>query len=219
MRVSQTLAALLLAAVLSQAAPPVVTVPAEVAGEVAAFVVVKADVKDGKSAKFVAVDPGLSVFPAGLLADPYVTVVVGQKAGRYRIICYSGNADGPSDPVTVTVVIGGARPSDPPVVTPPDKPSDPPTPADVYYFAVVRPDQATKDVADAMRLPAWDEVRKAGHTVKDFPVSELPGGLSRPATLPAVIVLKQNADGRTWTDTKQNKPMPTTNDAIRSLIK
>lgn len=217
------LACLLAGVAVAFAAPPTLTLPAEVAGEVAAFVTVKAAVTgDAKGVKYVPVDPGLSVFPSELLADKTVTVVVASKAGRYRVLAYSGNADGPSEPAMTTVVIGGAKPSDPPVVTPPpDKPTDPPAdkPADVYYFAVVRSDQATKEIADAMRLPAWDELRAKGHVVKDIPVSELPSGLSRPATLPAVIVLKQNADGKTWTDTKQNKPMPTTNDAVRSLIK
>lgn len=201
------------------AAPPVVTVPAEVTGEVGSFVAVRATVKDGKAVKFVAVDAGLNLFPADLLADKTATVVTSAKAGRYRILVYSGNADGPSEPAMTTVVIGDGKPADP-VKPPPAKPEPPVVaPAAVYYFAVVRPDQATKDVADAMRLAAWDELRKAGHLVKDIPVSELPSGLSLPATLPAVIVLRQNPDGKTWTDTKQNKPMPTTNDAIRSLTK
>jgi hypothetical protein len=212
--VQASLLSVLVTAVLSQAAPPVVTVPAEVTGDVAAFVVVRAEVKDGKAAKFVAVDPGLSVFPPGLLADPFVTVVVGQRAGRYRILCYSGNADGPSEPVTVTVVIGGGAA---PIIDP-VKP-DPVKPADVYYFAVVRPDQNTQEFESLMRLPAWDEVRKTGHLVKDIPISELPTGIDRPATLPAVVILRRNADGKTWTDLKRNKPMPRTDDAIRGLIR
>lgn len=57
------------------AAPPVVTVPAEVTGDVGDFVAVKAAVKDGKAVKFVQIDAGLKVFPPGMLLDPTATVV------------------------------------------------------------------------------------------------------------------------------------------------
>jgi len=210
--------ACLLAAAVATAAPPVVTVPAEVAGDVSAFVVVKAEVKDGKSAKFVPIDSGLSVFPSGLLSDPMVTVVVGQKPGRYRILCYSGNADGPSEPVVVTVVIGGGGP---PVVDPvkPDPPKpDKPAPAEVFYFAVVgAAGPVLPAVATSLKLPAWDELRKAGHVVNYVPVNELSDGLPRPGMLPVVMVLKK--DGSKWVDTGSNKPLPTTDEQIRSLIK
>ena len=201
----------MLSAALATAAPPVVTVPPEVSGEVAAFVVVKAEVKEAKAVKFVPLDGGLSVFPSGLLADPTVTVVVAQKSGRYRILCYSGNADGPSEPVTVTVVIGGAKEPDP--VKP-----DPVKPATVYYFAVVGAEgPVSPAVAAVMKLPAWDELRKAGHVVNYIPANELSSGLTRPLSLPAVMVLKK--DGAAWVDTGSNKPLPTNDDAIRSLIK
>lgn len=109
------------------AAPPVVTVPKEIAGDVGDFVAVKAEVQDGKAVKFVPLDSGLKLFPAGLLSDPTATVVTSAKPGRYRILCYSGNADGPSDPVTVTVVIGGAVKPDPvkPDPVKPDESSSP----------------------------------------------------------------------------------------------
>lgn len=216
MRVQALISAVLLSAVVAQAAPPVVTVPAEVAGDVSAFVVVKADVKDGKSAKFVPIDSGLSVFPSGLLSDPMVTVVVGQKPGRYRILCYSGNADGPSEPVTVTVVIGGAKPEDP-VKPDPPKP-DKPTPAEVYYFAVVgAAGPVLPAVATSLKLPAWDELRRAGHVVNYVPVNELSDGLPRPGMLPVVMMLKK--DGSKWVDTGSNKPLPTTDEQVRGLLK
>jgi hypothetical protein len=201
-----------IAATLATAAPPVVTVPAEVTGEVAAFVVVKAEVKEARAVKFVPLDGGLSVFPSGLLADPTVTVVVAQKSGRYRILCYSGNADGPSEPVTVTVVISGAAEPDKPV-----KP-DPVKPAVVYYFAVVGAEgPVSPAVAAVMKLPAWDELRKLGHVVNYIPANELSSGLTRPLSLPAVMILKK--DGAAWVDTGANKPLPTNDESIRGLLK
>ncbi len=188
MRVSAALLWLLAAAVVAQAAPPVVTLPPEVTGDVAAFVVVKATVKDGKSAKFVPIDSGLSVFPAGLLADPFATVVVGQKAGRYRILCYSGNADGPSEPVMVTVVIGGAKPE-------PDKP-DPVKPDVVKaerVAVVVIEETLSRTVKQAEQLNAlrkWCE--SGGHTLfvldKDDPAASKNGYLPYAKELPAVLV-------------------------------
>jgi len=196
------------------AAPPVVTVPKEIAGDVGDFVAVKAEVQDGKSVKFVPLDAGLKLFPAGLLSDPTATVVTSAKAGRYRILCYSGNVDGPSDPVTVTVVIGGSTPIVDPVKPDPVKPE----PTAVFYFAVVGPSgPVAPATADAMKLPAWDELRKAGHQVNYIPVHELNPDLPRPKSLPEVMVLKKSGDK--WTDTGSNKPLPTTDEQVRGLLK
>jgi len=211
-----TMILLLFVAAAAQAAPPVVTVPAEVTGEVAAFVTVKAAVTDAKAVKFVPLDSGLSVFPSGLLSDPTVTVVVAQQAGRFRILCYSGNADGPSEPAVTTVVIGGATA---PVIDPkePD-PVVPPTTS--LYFAVVRPNgPVAPATAAALRLPAWDSLRAAGHLMKDFEVGKLPTGVPVPSTVPAVVTLKRNADGTTWTVLDGSKPLPTSNDQVKDLLK
>lgn len=106
-------------------APPVVTLPKEVTGEPAAFIVVRAEC-DAPAVKFHAIDAGLNVFPSGLLSDPLATVVTSARPGRFRLLAYSGNADGPSEPVVVTVVVGNAPPQpDPPG---PDPEPDPPKP-------------------------------------------------------------------------------------------
>lgn len=203
------------------AAPPVVKVPDSVPGEVSAFVVVRAEVKDGKGAKFVPLDAGLSVFPPGLLSDPDVTVVVAAKAGKYRLLVYSGNQDGASDPAYTTVVIGGGGApigGNPPPVKP-DEPKDPPAEGGKFFFVLVRPDGPVPPaVAASVRLGAWDEVRKGGHQMKDYPVSELPKGIERPATLPAVVVLRVAADGKSSSAVK-TVPLPTTDEAVKELLK
>jgi hypothetical protein len=117
----RTLALLLVLCSTAFAAPPVVRLPSEVNGEPAAFIVVRAEC-DAPSVKFYAIDPGLNVFPSGLLSDPLATVVTSARPGQFRLLAYSGNGDGPSEPVVVTVVVGGA----PPVVEP-DKPAPDPT--------------------------------------------------------------------------------------------
>lgn len=105
-------------------------VPAEVRGEVAAFITVVAET-DGKSVKFVPLDAGLSVFPAGLLANPKATVVTSARPGSYRLLSYTAKGDVPSEPQTTLVVIGGQ-----PIPPKPPEPFVPVPPA---------PDDVTKD--------------------------------------------------------------------------
>ncbi len=97
--------------------------PAEVRGEVAAFVTVLADTSN-KQVKFYPLDAGLSVFPAALLANPKATVVVAAKSGTYRLLAYTAAGDVPSDPQICKVVIGNGKPDDvkpPPPPPPPDQ--------------------------------------------------------------------------------------------------
>lgn len=140
---------LLLAAPLF-AAPPVVKVPAEVRGEPAAFIVVRADT-DAAAVKFYAVDPGLNVFPSGLLSDPYATVVTSARPGRFRLLAFSGNADGPSDPVEVLIVIGqpgpGPGPTPPPGPEPEPDPTPVPTPGKRSVAIVWESSESTPEIA------------------------------------------------------------------------
>lgn len=220
MRVQAALAWLLAAAALATAAPPTVTLPETVSGEPAAFVVVKAKIDGATAAKFVALDPGLSVFPGGLLKAEDTTVVVAQKAGRYRVLCYSGNADGPSEPAVTTVVIGGA--TVPPIGA--DPPKGPPAqPAKKYHFMLVYPSDVgvPADVRRSHALPAWADIEKAGHTygvlsyfaLKPDAQAKLSG-----KPLPLVAVWEHTAGGKmALTDT--TKPLPADDSQVRELIK
>lgn len=154
----------LCSAAVAAAAPPVVTVPAEVAGDVGQFVAVRATVTEAKVVKFVPLDSGLNVFPADLLSDKTATVVTAGKSGRYRVLCYSGNVDGPSDPVTVIVVIGGAAPIVDPVKPDPVKP-EPANKAERVAVVVVE-ESAQRTVKQAEQLAAlrkWSDA--GGHTL------------------------------------------------------
>jgi hypothetical protein len=128
----RTLALLLVLCSTAFAAPPVVRLPSEVKGDVGSFIAVSAEC-DAPSVAFYAIDAGINLFPPRLLADPKTTVVTSAKAGRYRILAYSGNGDGPSEPVVVTVVVGGAPPI-PPGPNPPE-PDPQPTPPNLTGFA------------------------------------------------------------------------------------
>jgi hypothetical protein len=180
------------------AAPPVVTVPAEVTGEVGSFVAVRASVTEAKVVKFLPLDAGLNVFPADLLSDKTATVVTSARPGKYRILCYSGNADGPSEPATVTIVIGGGTP---PVVDP-VKPDPKPDVAKAERVAVVVVEESQartvahgKAIAD---LRKW--VEGSGHTLfvvdKDDPAASRNGYLPLVKKLPGVIVFDRNGGGK-----------------------
>lgn len=181
------------------AAPPALTLPPEIPGEPVAFVEVRAKT-DGKWVRYVTLDAGLAVFPSSLLSDKTVTVVVAAKPGRYRILAYTGNDDGGAEAIT-TLVIGGAT------QPPPDKPVDPPPPdkpppATKGYFLVVRPNgPASPEFAAAMALPEWDELRKAGHLVKDMTLDEAMRFYKPPALtkLPFVVTLSQTSPAKVLT--------------------
>ena len=94
-----------------------VELPAEIRGEVGSFIAVRPKT-DGKLVRYYSLDAGLNSFPAELLSDPTATVVTAPRAGRYRLLAYTALGDRPSDPVIVTIVVGGAAPPTPPVPTP-----------------------------------------------------------------------------------------------------
>lgn len=109
------------------------------------------------------------------------------------------------------------------VDVPPVKPGEPPTPipfSDKFYFVVIREDGPVDPaVAQALRLPEWDELRKAGHQMKDYPAKSLPVGLKAPATLPTLITLRISEDGKKSRIVGEPQPLPTTADAVRNLLK
>ncbi len=105
---------------------PPVDIPSEVKGDVGSFITVTGKT-EGVTVRFVALDPGLSVFPPNLLTDKKSTVVVAAKSGRYRLLAYSSIKDDPTEPFVVTVVVGDPPPVVPvnPIVPPDIKPNEP----------------------------------------------------------------------------------------------
>lgn len=101
--------------------------PAEVKGEPADFITVPAET-NGKDVKWVALDVGLKVFPSSLLKDSKTAVVTAQKPGKYRLLAYTSDEKGPSEPAITTVVVAGVEPPTPPVPPVPPTPPTPPTP-------------------------------------------------------------------------------------------
>jgi hypothetical protein len=110
----------------SQSPKPEILLPDTVPAQAGVFVPITA-VTAGETVKFVALDPGLSVFPSNLLSDKKTTVVVAIKEGRYRVLAYTSINNQPSNPAYTTVVVGDVGPIPPPVPPPGPGPM-PPTP-------------------------------------------------------------------------------------------
>lgn len=105
-------------------------------------------------------------------------------------------------------------------VTPPDPPPPGPVvPAPPYYFQIVRPDgPASPAFTAVMRDPAWGVLRAAGHSVRDYTLTEfaragytLPGG----TLLPTVVTLKVAPDRKSSTIVVPARPLPAAADILK----
>lgn len=118
---------LLLGATL-QAAPPTIQAPEQIYTQVGewAFLTVTTD---GKGVKCI-VPKGVSQFPSGKLKDPNEMGFRATKVDTYTIVLYTGNADGPSEPKYITLVVGHAPipPTPGPIVPDPKTPDTPVVP-------------------------------------------------------------------------------------------
>ena len=121
----------------SQAPKPELLLPDTIPAQVGVFVPITA-VTAGETVRFVALDPGLSVFPSNLLSDKKSTVVVAIKEGRYRILAYTSINNQPSNPAFTTLVVGDVGPlppnpnPNPPGPMPPNPGPKPPQPDDPF---------------------------------------------------------------------------------------
>lgn len=208
--------ALLLAASVTLAAPPKLDLPAEVrpAGDYARFT----PETDAASVVYVGLS-GVDAFPSEELRDPrrFLLPVRGLPAGRYRFAAVAAGKTGEQVRADFAVVVGPGTPTDPPTDPPVDPPVPPPA---VFYFAVVRPDGPADPAFTAvMADPGWAVLRAAGHSVKDFTLTDARTRLKMtvPAgtPLPAVVTLRV-AGGRS-VEVRQAVPLPTTTDGIRRL--
>jgi len=149
-------AALLLLAV--QAFAIEIKLPATVKGAPGEFVTVKA-CTTGKVVKWVALDKGVALFPQDLLKDTKTAVLTAPEEGKYRLLAYTSDDKGPSDPAYVTVEI--AKPVPPP---PPDTLAE-------DILAAFKADAGTDKAADIASLAAL--YRNAGKILDDPAVTTL----------------------------------------------
>ena len=110
-------------------------------------------------------------------------------------------------------------------VPPPDKPTDPVVPpTGKKHFMLVRPGGVgiPKVIEDAMNLPAWSEVKAAGHSYADLPFNDLPeSARAQFAGQPLPFLLTWEVSGNTikLPPGAKAQPAPLTNDAVRGLLK
>jgi hypothetical protein len=146
------------------------TLPPNVAGDPGDFITIKATTL-GTVVKWVTIDKGLKLFPTDLLKDSKTAIVTGQNPGVYRILAYTSDSNGPSDPVITTITINGT-PTPTPGPTPPPNPNPLPftakKPANVFQagngFRVL----VVYDTATITSLPAKQQDVIFGGTIRDY---------------------------------------------------
>lgn len=151
---------LLLCIILSVQGQTDILLPDTVKADVGAFIPITAQTK-GEIVRFVALDPGLNVFPANLLADKKSTVVTASKAGRFRVLAYTSINNIATAPAFTTVIVGNS-----PEPGPDDKPDDKPD---------NRPDNTKDQFAESIRgmFGGLQEADKADSAKKLAHVYEL----------------------------------------------
>lgn len=222
---SLSLFAVCLSAALSLAAPPKLTIPAELK-PVGGYVRHTPET-DAVSVVYVSLD-GLDPFPSEELKDGrrFLLPVAGVKDGKYRFAAVAASSTGEQSRADFVVVVGTPTVEPPPktpIIAPPATPPTTPAPAPAkgLYFLIVRPNgPAAPELTKALSLPAWSDIEKAGHLFKDKTLNEaallgvtLPDGTS----LPAVVILRESADGKTAKQVGGPIPLPTTDAGVREL--
>jgi hypothetical protein len=221
MRTVLSAAVFLCCAGLAGGAPPTLDFPPE-NRPVNGYVVVEPKT-DAVSITYVALD-GVYAFPSKLLSDQrtFALPASGLKDGTYRWMAVAAGKGGEQTSKLLVVTIGQGGP----VVIDPPKKDDPvvppPTPADKFYFLVVRADgPASAEFTKAMTLPAWQQLRAAGHKVAQVTATQAAdpsiGAVVPPAQLPAVVTLVVSADKKESRVVRPAVPLPATDAGVLKL--
>jgi hypothetical protein len=200
-----------------------VKIPAEMRVNVGEFSPITAETDCGKI-EWWGVDPGLSVFPARMLADSKSTVVIALKPGRYRLAAYGAKGDTPSPMAVCVVIVGDGNPAPP--VPPPPSPGPGPAPTPViasggWVVAVTDQDADSVAVATALASKEFrDEAARLGFKFrlydKSSPViaqKNLSGYVAKAGGAPALVF--QNQDGEVVSSVK----CPETGAALVELLR
>lgn len=144
-------------------------------------------------------------------------IVWGRVPGKVRLTARGVVGNLPVRVATITIEVQDARP--PPPVTDPIEPAPPPVPVTKLYFAIIQSDNSPQSpqFLKAMGLPAWDEIRNAGHDFKPMTArraKEL--NIPVPNQLPAVQPLIVNGDKST--PIPPPLAMPYTDADVRKLM-
>ena len=138
------------------------------------------------------------------------------KAGTYYLAFWTkGELEGSS----CIIVVGDGKPAPVPPVKPGDPPPvTPPTPTALYFLIVRADGPASPAFTATMGLPAWDAIRKAGHSVKDRTVSEVaPLGYTLPPGTMLPVVFTLDNSGPRSKILRGPSPLPTDANGIGLL--
>jgi hypothetical protein len=139
--------------------------PQQLQAEPGALIVLEARTS-GRAVRWVAMDEGLQLVPAKLLASPAVAVAVAARPGVYRVLAVAGAGDELTEPAVCVITVGTREPPLRPPAAPPGK----------AWLVIVEETAAasahrgallgSKDVADYLRARAW-RARVADKDVRD----------------------------------------------------
>lgn len=187
--------------------------PAEVKGEPGDFIQVPADTT-GKDVRWLSLDTGLKVFPSSLLKDSKTAVVTAQKPGRYRLLAYTSDEKGPSEPAIAVVVIAGVEPVPPPTPpvppVPPVPPTPPPEPAPIPVAGLrVLIVYESKDLG---KMPAAQQNVLYSKTVRDYLTAKCVAGTDGKTKEWRIwdADADTSAEGKLWQDVmkRERKALP-----------
>lgn len=211
------------------AAPPALTLPDEVKALPGTFVVITPET-DAKTVTWVIKDPNLSVLPAKELADPRKAILVGLKAGEYKLVAV-GSLDDEHTVATTKLIIEGKidptpqpGPSPAPDPTPEPQPKPLPVPTTDFRVIIIH-DSATKMTKEQLHAlnsssvaklldekcskdtngrPGWRKWDPDQDVSYELPVWKSLWGATKPqiGTLPQVVIVK-NQEGKIYSITDE----------------
>lgn len=210
-----------------------ITLPAKVQGPRGKFLEVTATTK-GDVVRWLALDPGLNLFPIHLLKDSRTAVVTSDQAGTYRLVAWTAIGGVPTLAVECLVEIDGGKPipPTPPGPIPPTPPG--PTPPDdkaaaLFVLVIEETFDAAATRGQWFTSPEMAELKTAGVKIrvvdKDTrgPKGEVPSDLraylefARDKPLPYLFVVDDQAKVRMHrTIATHDSPLIIKNDILRA---
>ncbi len=147
-----------------------------------------------------------------LFKGKFVTTAEAGVTGRAELIVIPSGVTEERQVIRQTVDVDAGEGAQPP--------PDGPVPAGLYFMVIRPAGPALPEFQRVMSDPAWGDLLKAGHLVKDFAqpdAARLGATIPTGVTLPAVVTLSVSADGKRSVVVRQAIALPTTADGIRKL--
>jgi hypothetical protein len=128
---------------------------------------------NGSNVRWIVSDPGLQMIPVIVLKDSKTAVLIGKKAGVYRVWAYTSQGDMPTEPAVCIVTIAGGAPPAPPAPPTPPTPPTPPAPVtktNAFVIAIVDHSKITPAIGEVLAT-VGQEINGKGHKWREIEVS------------------------------------------------